>query len=230
MNKRLVGEYREFIFRGEKTPFSLGTLSVVVFCTVLLIVATFTKLDVTYYWPTFGKDGLTFILKKYPLVPQIPVIMATAAILGARFGTLVMLLYLLTGFFLWPVFGFGGGIGYVKSYFFGYILGFFAANIFAGRILSHKYNLMNMLYASIIGVLSIHMCGILYSLILELFKFSGVAPNFQTLISHIVYDTVFSFIAIVLAKPVKYILWIAMKNEPRRQKVLKNSNVNVQGN
>ncbi len=221
MNKRLVGEYREFIFKGEKTPFSLGALAVAVFCTVLLIVATFTKLDVNYWWPVFGDEGLTFVLKKYPLVPQIPVIMATAAILGARFGTLVMLFYLLIGFFLWPVFGFGGGIGYVKSYFFGYILGFFIANIFVGRILSHKYSLMHMLYASVIGVLSIHICGILYSLILELFKFSGVAPNFKTLLSHITYDTVFSFAAIVLVKPVKYILWIAMKNEPKRQKVVK---------
>lgn len=229
MNKRLVGEYREFIFRGEKTPFSLGTLSVVIFCTALLIVATFTKLDITYLWPAIGEDGLSLVVKKYQLVPQIPVIMATAAILGARFGTLVMLLYLLTGFFLWPVFGFGGGVGYVKSYFFGYILGFFTANIFAGRILSHKYNLMNMLYASIIGVLSIHMCGILYSFILELFKFSGVAPNFQTLVSHIVYDTIFSFVAIVLAKPVKYILWVSMKNEPKRQKILKEPIIQNEG-
>ena len=221
MNKRLIGEYREFVFKGEKIPFSLGTLAVVIFCTTLLIVATFTKLDVTYWWPIFSDNGLNFALKKYPLVPQIPVIMATAAILGARYGTIVMLFYLLIGFFLWPVFGFGGGVGYIKSYFFGYILGFFAANIFAGRILSHKYNLMNMLYASIIGVLSIHMCGILYSLILELFKFSGVSPNFQTLLSHIIYDTIFSFMAIVLAKPLKYILWIGMKNEPKRQKILK---------
>lgn len=216
MNKRLFPEYKEFIYKGEKTPFSPGTFAVIIFCTVLLIVATFTKLDISHPW--FVKEGSEIVLgvKKYQLVPQIPVIMLTAGLLGARFGSVVTVLYLLTGFFLWPVFAFGGGLSYVKSYFFGYILGFFAANVFAGRILSHKYNLKNMLYASIIGVLSIHICGILYSFILGFFNSSPYSPNFHLVFTQIIYDIIFSMFAVIMAKLLKYILWIAMKNEPKR--------------
>ncbi len=218
MNKRLTGEYSQFVYKGEKTPFSPGTLTVVIFCTVLLIAATFTKLDISYLWPVHQPDGFVLAVKKFQLVPQIPVVMMTAALLGVRYGSLVLVLYLLCGFFLWPVFGFGGGIEYIKSYFFGFILGFFAAEIFAGRILSHKYGITNMLFASVIGVLSIHICGILYSFILELFKFSGAAPNFQNLPEYILHDIIFAMIAIIIARPLKYILWIAMKNETAHPK------------
>lgn len=218
MNKRLVDEYSEFVFKGERTPFSLGTLVVVVFCTVLLIVATFTKLDIQHYWFANGLDGFQIVLKKYQFVPQIPVVLLIAALLGVRFGLLVLVLYLLAGFFLYPVFAFGGGVEYVKSYFFGYILGFFAANIFAGNILSHKYGLKNIFTASVIGVLAIHVCGILYSFILSFFNFSTYTPNFKLVFVQILYDIVFSLIVVLLAKPLKYVLWIGMKNEPKKIK------------
>lgn len=223
MNKRYIDEYAEFVYRGEQTPFSLGTLCVVIFCAVLLITATFTKIDISHYWPCYS-DGIWLIdIKKYQLVPQIPVVILTSALVGARFGILVLILYLLCGFFLWPVFGFGGGLEYVKSYFFGYILGFFAATLFAGRILSHKYGVKNMFCAAVIGVLSIHICGILYSFILGFFNFSAYTPNFHLVFIQVVYDIVFSMFALVIAKPLKYILWIAMKNA-KRSKRLQNEN------
>lgn len=216
MNKRLKDEYAEFVYKGEPTPFSLGTLAVVGFCTVLLIVATFTKIDISHWW-LFNDGGLEWGVKKHSLVPQIPIIMMMSAFLGARFGVLVVILYILTGFFIWPVFGFGGGLEYVKSYFFGYILGFLVATIFAGRILSHKFDIKNMLYASVIGVLAIHICGILYSFILGFFNSSAYRIDVSHLYSQIVYDVIFSMIAILLAKPIKYILWVAMKNESKRR-------------
>ena len=216
MNKRLTGEIKEFVYRGEATPFSLGTLAVVLLCVVLLIVPTFTKIDIVHFWLINEGNGLVSGTKAYQLVPQIPVVMLTASLLGARFGFLVMLIYLLVGFFLWPVFAFGGGVGYVKSYFFGYILGFFAAIIFSGRILSGRYTVKNMFFAAVIGVLSIHFCGILYSVILSIFNSSHYSPNFHLIFTNIAYDIVFSLFAIIIAKPLKYILWIAMKNEKNR--------------
>lgn len=217
MNKRLKGEINEFFYRGERTPFSLGTLSVVVFCVILLITATFTKFDIAHIWPVVQDDALTIGLKKYQLVPQIPAILFISAILGARYAILVLVLYLLIGFFLWPVFGFGGGIEYIKSPFFGYILGFFWASIFSSKILFKRYDVKNMLYAAFIGVLSIHASGILYSLILNLFKVSTFAVEFGVLMTQIMYDIVSSVIAIFIAKPIKMILWIAMKNEPKNK-------------
>ena len=217
MNKRLISEYQEFIYKGEAIPFSFGTLAVIIFCVTVLIVATFTKVDISHIWIVFD-HGIKLGSKTYHLVPQIPVVMLTAALLGARFGTLTMFLYLITGFFIWPVFAFGGGLSYIKSYFFGYILGFFVANIFAGRILSQKYSFKNMFYASVIGVLSIHLCGILYSFILGFFHSSHYNPNFHLIFIQIIYDIVFSYIAILIAKPLKYIFWIGMKNETRKLK------------
>jgi len=223
MNKRLVDEYREFIYRGEKTPFSLGTLAVAFFCAVLLIVATFTKIDITHFWLNFGDGGIAVGKKVFQLVPQIPVVLFTAALLGARFSVLTVGIYLIVGFFIWPVFAFGGGLGYIKSYFFGYILGFFVAAVFSGRILSIRYSFKNVLLASIIGVLSIHLCGILYSFILGFFNASRYCPNFPLIFTQIVYDIVFSVIAILISRPVKYILWVGMKNEPRKPKVKENT-------
>ena len=216
MNKRLVGEYQEFIYKGEQTPFSLGTLAVVFFCVTLLIVATFTKLDISHWWLLNGDEGLFWGVKKYNFVPQIPVVMLISAILGVRFGSLVIFLYLLIGFFLYPVFGFGGGLEYIQSHFLGYILGFFAAIIFGGRILSSKFSVRNMILSSIIGVLSIHICGLLYSFILGIFKAFSFHPNFSFIFVQIIYDILFSMAAIIIARPLKYIFWVAMKNEPKK--------------
>ena len=186
MNKRLAGEIKEFLYRGEATPFSLGTLAVVLLCVVLLIVATFTKIDIVHFWLINKGSGLVSGTKAYQF-------------LGGGGGV-----------------GDGGGVGYVKSYFFGYILGFFAAIIFSGRILSGRYTVKNMFFAAVIGVLSIHFCGILYSVILSIFNSSHYSPNFHLIFTNIAYDIVFSLFAIIIAKPLKYILWIAMKNEKNR--------------
>lgn len=224
MNKRIRGEFEEIIYRGEKTPFSLGSLAIVCLCLLLLIVATFTQLNLVHYWPSIQLDeGFSINTKQYLYIPQIPLVLFIAAILGARFGIFVIILYLLTGFFIWPVFALGGGLGYVKSYFFGYILGYFFAIVFASRVLYFdKFSYKSMIYASLIGVLSIHFCGILYTGILGLFhlvNFAFIKEALSTLSGDkIIYDLVFSFIFIMLSVPIKGFLWLAMKNysKPKR--------------
>ncbi len=221
MNKRIRGEFEEIIYRGEKTPLSLGTLVVVCLCLLLLIVGTFTQLNLTHYWPVGLEDTLFgFGTKQYHYIPQIPLVLFIAAILGARFGCLVIILYLITGFFVWPVFALGGGLGYIKSYFFGYILGYFFAIVFSSRVLYYdKFSPKSMLYASIVGVLSIHFCGILYTAILGMFhlvNFAFIKEALSTLSGDkIIYDIVFSFIFIAVSIPVKQFLWLMMKNYSR---------------
>jgi len=224
MNKRIRGEFEEIIYRGEKTPFSLGTLVVVALCLLLLIVGTFTQLGIVHYWSDPESDAFFgFAMKKYSYIPQIPLVLFIAAILGARFGILVIILYLITGFFVWPVFALGGGLGYIKSYFFGYILGYFFAMVFASRVLFYdKFSYKSIAYASVVGVLSIHFCGILYTGILGIFRlvnFSFIKEALSTLSGDkIIYDVVFSFIFIAASIPIKQFLWLAMKNysKPRR--------------
>ncbi len=224
MNKRIRGEFEEIIYKGEKTPFSLGTLVVVCLCLLLLIVGTFTQLNFTHYWWVGAEDTMFGLgTKQYLYIPQIPLVLFIAAILGARFGSLVIILYLLIGFFMWPVFALGGGLGYIKSYFFGYILGYFFAIVFASRVLYYdKFSYKSMLYASIIGVFAIHFCGILYTAILGMFhlvNFAFIKEALSTLNGDkIIYDLVFSFFFIALSIPVKGFLWLFMKNysKPKR--------------
>jgi len=222
MNKRIRGEFEEIIYKGEKTPFSLGTLTVVALCLLLLIVGTFTQLGIVHYWTVPDSETL-FGMKKYSYIQQIPLVLFIAAILGARFGILVIILYLIVGFFIWPVFALGGGLGYIKSYFFGYILGYFFAMVFASRVLFFdKFSYKSIAYASVVGVLSIHFCGILYTGVLGIFRlvnFSFIKEALSTLSGDkIIYDVVFSFIFIAASIPIKQFLWLAMKNysKPKR--------------
>ena len=64
MNKRIRGEFEEIIYKGEKTPFSLGTLTVVALCLLLLIVGTFTQLGIVHYWTVPDADTM-FGMKKH---------------------------------------------------------------------------------------------------------------------------------------------------------------------
>ncbi len=221
MNKRIRSEFEEIIYRGEKTPFSLGSLTVVCLCLLLLIVATFTQLNLVHYWPGSNPEALLGMgTKQYMYIPQIPMVLFIAAVLGVRFGIFVIILYLIMGFFMWPIFALGGGIGYVKSYFFGYILGYFFAIVFASKVLYYdKFSFKSIVYASLIGVLAIHFCGILYTGILGIFhlvNFGFIKEALSTLSGDkIIYDIAFSFIFILASKPIKAFLWLAMKNYSR---------------
>lgn len=232
MNKRFAEQYNEFIYKGEKIPLSIGTIVVCLFCLLLIIVATFTQVNVSHLLPSFDEAG-DFIFKNVtnPYVPQIPVVLFIAAVLGPVFAFLTMLLYLLVGFFIWPVFALGGGLGYIKSGLFGYILGYIFAVIPVGRILEKNYSLKKIALATIIGVLTIHLCGMLYCVLLALLKtvsFSYVSSAIHSLGGiKTFYDVIISFIFLLLAIPAKMVLWIAMRSsivkkltKPRKTEVI----------
>ena len=224
MNKRYKEQFLEFIYRGEKTPLSIGALMVCLLCLLFIIVATFTQVNVSHILPCFDEMG-NFIFKNVsnPYVPQIPVVLFIAAILGPLFGFLTMLLYLLVGFFIWPVFALGGGLDYVKSGLFGYILGYIFAVIPAGKILEKKYDLKGIILASLIGVIAIHLCGMLYCILLALLKivsFSYVSAAIHSIGGiKTLYDVVISFILLLVAIPVKKVLWIAMKGPNFKRRI-----------
>ena len=232
MNKRYKEQYLEFIYRGEKTPLSIGTLMVCLLCLLFIIVATFTQINVSHVLPSFDEAG-DFIFKNVsnPYVPQIPVVIFIAAILGPLFGFLTMLLYLFIGFFIWPVFALGGGLDYVKSGLFGYILGYIFAVIPVGRILEKKYNLKNIFLATIAGVLTVHLCGMLYCGLLALLKVVSLSYVSSAIHSlggiKTFYDVVISFIFLILAIPVKMVLWIAMRSSIAKKLKKKQKTVEI---
>ena len=203
----------------EGIRLSLGSILLTLCCTFLIILATFAQLNVSHFIIPKGLfDGSDLAFKDfiytYKFIPQIPIVMFVGAFLGRKFGTVSILLYILLGICIIPVFALGGGFKYIFEYGFGYILAYIPAIFFAGSILKSGFSNKNILKATIVGVLTIHLIGILYMLFIASIKHEG-----WTFISgwicaqsgiKIIYDLVFSFAGLFLARYAKIILWFFM--------------------
>jgi biotin transporter BioY len=114
------------------------------------------------------------------------------------------IIYILTGLCFVPIFALGGGIKYFGQYGFGYILGYIPAIIIAGKFLSKNYNFSSMISATTLGVLSIHLFGVLYMIVIALFKHSGGGFVLNWIHAQsgikIIYDLVFSFVLVLIGK------------------------------
>lgn len=225
MNKRYIDIYKKIIYNNEKTPLSVGTLAVMALCVLTMIVASFTQIDFVHPWFVKGTEGgILFVMKSYPYVPQIPVALFIITILGKQYGFLTMLIYILMGLFVWPVFGMGGGIGYLKTGFFGYIFGYLLIAIFSGNYLTKEKTFKNILIATFLGVIAFDISGLVWSFVLAVFKqidfaFVGHAiRNFS--LSRFSYDVVLSIVAIYLGILAKYPLWLTMYTnvQPKKRK------------
>lgn len=222
----LEEEIKKFDYNNGKIRLTFGVLVVVVLCTFLIVIATFTKLSFidsslpvealkhpTVYMEQTG-IGLWEFLCSYKYIPQIPVIIFISALIGPHFGFISVLLYVLIGLFSVPVFAIGGGWKYIFEHNFGYILAFMPAVLVAGKILSKQLTLKNALKASFFSVLLIHFIGIMYTAIIIILNRSGFNYFMEMIVVQngikIIFDLVFSVLAVLVARPVKHILWLAM--------------------
>ncbi len=203
----------------EGIRFTFGSLLLMLCCTFLLILATFIQFNVTHFIiPSglFHGQNLTFndFIHTYKLIPQIPVVMFIGAFLGKKYGITSVLLYILLGLFVIPVFALGGGPKYIFEYSFGYILAYIPAIFFSGSILKSGFTNRNMLHAVLVGVLTIHIIGALYMLFMAGVRHEGWAFISGWIVAQsgvkILYDFVFSFAAVFVAKYAKIILWFFM--------------------
>ncbi len=203
----------------EGIRLSFGSLLLILCCTFLIILATFTQFNVNHFVipsGVFSGEQLDIhdFIHTYKLIPQVPVIMFIGAFLGRKFGIMSALLYILLGLFVIPVFALGGGPKYLLEYSFGYILAYIPAIFFAGSILKSGFTNRNMLHASLVGVLTIHIIGVLYMLFIACLKHDGGAFMGGWIYSQsgikILYDFIFSFASIFIAKYAKIILWFFM--------------------
>lgn len=216
--KRLQSEIDEFKYQGERTPLTFGTLVIFAFCFLLLILSTFTEIDLIRI--TTSNSGL--LVNKFIYVAQIPVFMFIFALLGVRFSISVIVLYIVLGLFGWRIFAYGGGISYLKYCAFGYLLGFIPCALLAGFI-KNKFNdkWFQVALSSLTGVFSIYLTGFLYGLILLLFhKIDAnlfVAETIFPSKTKLLYDIIFSILAVYLANPIKNVLWVAMKSPIKRK-------------
>lgn len=182
---------------------------IVLFCTLLLISSTFLNLCIKHYiipFDIFSNKNLTIENFIYCtcFIPQVPMVMFVCSILGKRMALTSVILYLIAGLCFIPVFALGGGFRYFFEYSFGYILAYIPATAICGNLLGRKYTFPDMIKAVLAGGLTIHIIGILYMVIIALFKHTG-----STFISgwieaqsglKIIYDLVISFVLVLIGK------------------------------
>lgn len=224
--QQIEAELKKFDYNNSKLKLTFGVLLVVCLCSFLIVIATFTELSfsqsklpvdailhpMSYINQVDG--GFWEFVSGYKYIPQIPVVIFIAALLGGRFGFMSVFLYIVAGLTKFPIFALGGGWRYLLEYNFGYILAFLPAVIVAGNILGGKLSLKNALKASFFGTLIIHFIGIMYTAIIVIFRHDSFeffmdVIAFQSGIK-VVYDFVFSVLAVMIARPVKKVLWLAM--------------------
>lgn len=219
----LEEEIKKFDYNNGKIRLTLGVLLVVILCTFLIVIATFTNIMFFSGDNIFSKfAGSDFVINSdfwshvvnFEYVPQVPIVIFIAALLGNYFGALAILIYIIAGLCSLPVFANGGGWRYIFQHSFGYIVAFLPAVIIAGKILSQKLSFINAMKASFFGVFIIHFIGIMYAGIIITFNRNGFEA-FMHLISaycgiNIIYDLMFSILAVIIARPVKRVLWLAM--------------------
>lgn len=203
MNKRTI-------IRQNKIRFSLRTCIFILWSIFLIIIATFTQVTLT-------KAGIpTFILKHvmtinyencYKYIPQIPVVLFVASMLGRKYSFIAISIYIILGLFFIPIFALGGGPSYMLKYTFGFILAYIPGAFIISTILFKFNNFKSYIQSAIIGVLIIHIIGILYMMTLLMFKHESFIYIANWLLSSsgikIFYDIIYSLIAVIAGKTIK---------------------------
>ena len=224
MTKRISRQLNSFKYKGEPIKITIGTLLLTALCVLLLIIATFTQITLNHFHlpvdaisflsqnPTNG-EILEHFTKTYRYIPQIPTVFFIIALLGRKFGILSICLYIILGMFF-PIFAFGGGVSYLFEYGFGFILAFIPAIFFSGTLLKIKTDFLRIVLLSTLGVLAIHILGILYMLFVATLKHASMDVVLSWISSQsgvqILYDMLFSVIAIYLGRISRKIFWIIM--------------------
>jgi len=195
----------------EKKSFRIPWLNiaVIILSTLIIIGSTFLNLDIKHYIIPSNlfsdiKPSAEDFIYGISFVPQIPIIIFLCSVLGKKMALFTTILYIILGLFFIPVFALGGGIRYFGEYGFGYILGYIPAILIAGKILEENYNFWNMIKATILGVLTIHLAGVLYMVIIALIKHAGWNfitgwVNVQSGIK-IIYDIIIAFVLVLIGK------------------------------
>ena len=224
MTKRFSKQLNSFKYKGEPIKVTLGTLILTAFCTLLLVIATFTQFTFTHFHipvdivqflskePT-DYELATHMTKTYRYIPQIPTLFFIIGLLGRKFAILSVLLYIILGMFF-PVFALGGGVNYLFEYGFGYILAFIPAIFFSGTLLKVKTDFLRIVLLSILGVLAIHILGVLYMLFIATLRHASMDLVHSWISSQsgvqILYDMFFAVVGIYLGRFARKLFWIVM--------------------
>lgn len=207
INKRLKASLRKIRKPSKQIKFSLGTVAVVLACLMLLVIATFTQITLNFSIP----DSTLVSTLKFEYIPQIPVVIFIAALLGQRWGVFTVLLYVLLGL-KYPIYALGGGLSYIFQYSFGYIAAYIFASYFSAKELRKEHSVLHIILAVFYGVFIIHIIGMIYMVTIAVLRHDSLSFIYELIfyqsLAKIMYDIIFSFIAVIAAKVLRKMLWI----------------------
>ena len=205
--------------KNSGLKYSISSFILIIFCSFLLVISTFVQLNIIHFSIPFdifsGKNlNIQDYIHHFNLIPQIPAVMFVTGLLGRKFGLTSVIIYILAGLFFIPIFALGGGLNYFGEYGFGYILAYIPAVYLTGKILKKGYTYKNVIKAVMVGILTIHIVGILYMLMIAGFKHEGFNFIIGWIVAQsgvkILYDFILSFFAVLVAKYARIILWLYM--------------------
>ena len=207
-NEAMVPHIKRRSKEQRKIKIPVLNFLLVLFCVFILICSTFIQLDITHpIIPNLfsGKHLVkSDFFYTYSIIPQVPAVLFIIGLLGRKMGLTSIILYILLGLFALPIFALGGGFSYITEPSFGYILAYIPAGYFAGSVIKEEFSIINILKAGIIGVLIIHITGIIYMLCVALFKENGWAFIKGWILTQsmlkFAYDYILSIIALIVAK------------------------------
>lgn len=132
--------------------------------------------------PSLQTENLPFKSHSLGITYQVAGVLLTGCLGGQNAAAYAQIAYVVLGLFKLPVFGHGGGFDYLQQPSFGYILGFIPGAWLCGYLaFPGKRRLESLALCAILGLVVIHICGIIYllgfSLITPLFG-NNLAPNY----------------------------------------------------
>ena len=139
-------------------------------------------------------------------------------LLGVKYGTLSLLLYLVLGLAGVPLFTKGGGIGYVLQPTFGYLIGFTIGAFVAALICSKgRYSYPRLIVAGIVNLFIVYAMGMIYFSLLMKFYFGKPQDAAYVLVNLCLIFLPMDFIWCVVAAVVaKRILPVLYKSDPAK--------------
>ena len=137
-------------------------------------------------------------------------------LLGVKYGTLSLVLYLVLGLAGVPLFTKGGGIGYVLQPTFGYLIGFAVGALVAALICSKgRYSYPRLIVAGIVNLFIVYAMGMIYfSLLMKFFFGKPQDAAFVIVNLCLIFMPVDLIWCIVAAIVAKRLLPVLYKNEP----------------
>lgn len=128
---------------------------------ILTVLGTFVEAFVAF--PALESKDTYFAPHSLGVTYQIAGVLLTGCLGGQNAAAYAQIAYVVLGLFKLPVFAQGGGFDYLQQPSFGYILGFIPGAWLCGYLaLPGKRRLESLALCAVLGLIVIHLCGIIY--------------------------------------------------------------------